>query len=270
MCAHGTKAQQLGCGGGRIAVEGMANLETIEAFVAIGGLSWGYAGSGKGRYTSRIDRDYVIPGLKEVLSKPSLAISKLVWRTMSLLTQQPNYLRAEYQKSQYWGAHYADSQILHLLSGATWVPQGNDSFVRPAQASRDLLPEGFPFDPGWPWLKAVRFGEQERQQAEESKKRQTTAKEFGFRDSETLERAQQFAALPPADQERILADFKSKQNLELPEREPRNPVLRAERVAQQAGHAPRKDYGGSGALSASWLGGRQTTDCGIPSRTIHD
>jgi len=192
------------------------------------------------RYRSQVDRDYMIPGLQEVLSKPSLAVSKLVWQTMSSLPQQPNYLRAQYQKSQSAGAHYSYSQMVHVLRVATWVPQGNDSFVRPVEASRDLLPEGFPFDAGWPWLKAIQFGEQEEQRVEEDKKKQNTAKEMGFRDSETLERAQQFAALPPADQERILAEFKSKRNVELPEHEPQNPVLRAARVAKEASNAPKK------------------------------
>lgn len=202
---------------------------------------WPYLHSVSGdRYTSRVDQDYVIPGLKEVLTKPSLAISKVVWQTLSSLPQQPNYLRAQYQKSYSGGARFAHSQIVYVLKGATWVPQGNDSFVRPVEASRDLLPEGFPFDAGWPWLKAVQFGEQEQQRAEEDKKKQITAKEMGFRDSETLERAQQFAALPSGDQERILADFKSRQNVELPEHEPHNPALRAARVAQEAGNAPRK------------------------------
>jgi hypothetical protein len=195
---------------------------------------------GGDRYTSRIDRDYVIPGLKEILSSPSFAISKLIWRTMTSLPEQANYLRAQYQKSQAWGAHHADSQIVHLLRAIAWVPQGDHSFVRPSEASRDLLPEGFAFDPGWLWLKAIRFGERERQRTEEDTKRQATAQALGFRDTETLERAQQFAALPPAEQDRILADLQRQGNLELPEHESRNPALRAERVAQQAGHAPGK------------------------------
>ena len=41
------------------------------------------------------------------------------------------------------------------------------TFVRPAEASRDLLPEGFPFDPGWQWIKAVRFGEESTRGGEE-------------------------------------------------------------------------------------------------------
>jgi hypothetical protein len=222
------------------AVGAQTRLEILAASCA-SNPDWPYLRSVRGdRSTSRVDRDYFIPGLKEALSKPSLAISKLVWQTMSSLPPQPNCFQAQYQKSYSCGAHYASSQMVYLLKAAAWVPQGNDSFVRPAEASRDLLPEGFPFDAGWPWLKAVQFGEQERQRSEEDKKRQTTAKELGFLDSETLERAQQFAALPPADQERILADFKSKHNLELPEHEPHNPGLRAARVAQEASNAPRK------------------------------
>jgi hypothetical protein len=92
-----------------------------------------------------------------------------------------------------------------------------------------------------PGLKAIHFGAQERQRTEEHKQKQTTARELGFHDSETLERAKQFAALPEADQERILAEFRTKQNTELPEHEPRNPERRAERVAQQAGSAPNRD-----------------------------
>jgi hypothetical protein len=222
------------------AVGAQTRLEIVAAHCA-SNPDWPYLSSVRGdRHTSEVNRDYAIPGLNEVLSKPSLAISKLIWQTMSSLPSQPNYLQARYQKSQSGGAHYTSSQIVHFLKSATWVPQGNNSFARPAEASRDLLPEGFPFDSGWLWLKAVQFGEQERQRAEEDKKKQTTAKELGFQDSETLERALQFAALPPADQERILSDFKSKHGLELPEHEPHNPVQRAARVANEAHNAPGK------------------------------
>ena len=79
------------------------------------------------------------------------------------------------------------------------------NFVRPVEASRAFLPKGFPVDEGHEWLKAVRFGENERQQSEEHKKRQATARELGFTDDTALRDAQQFAKLPP-EQRRLLLD----------------------------------------------------------------
>lgn len=193
---------------------------------------------GGDRYTSPINRDYDISHLTELLKTSSLAISKLIWRTMCSLPQHPNYLRATYQRNQSWGAHHADSQLVHHLKLAEWVPQRNNSFARPTDASRDLLPEGFPFDPGWPWLKAIRFGEEGAKKSEEQREKQVAAKELGFADTESLERAKRFAALPPEEQERILADHEHNEAPELPEHIPSNPERRAERVGAQAADAP--------------------------------
>ena len=55
---------------------------------------------------------------------------------------------------------------------------------------------------------------------------------------ESLERAKQFAALPQVEQERILAEFQSRQHSELPEHEPQNPERRADQVGKQAAVAP--------------------------------
>jgi hypothetical protein len=56
------------------------------------------------------------------------------------------------------GTHTATSRLVHELRAAKWVPQGNGAFVRPAAASRELLPEGFPFDSGNKSLSAIEFG----------------------------------------------------------------------------------------------------------------
>src|SRR5262249_18054404 len=111
------------------------------------------------RFTSPIDQDYTIAGIGKLLANPTLVVSKLIWRTMESLPTYPNYLGATYQKNERWGARHADSQLVHHLRDASWIPQSNGSFVRPADASRDLLPEGFPFDQGWLWLKAIHFGQ---------------------------------------------------------------------------------------------------------------
>jgi len=50
------------------------------------------------------------------------------------------------------------------------VPQTGDRFVRPAEANKDELPEGFAFDSGYEWIGKVKFGEGNRQRAEANAK----------------------------------------------------------------------------------------------------
>ena len=68
----------------------------------------------------------------------------------------------------------------------------------------------------------------------------SAAKELGFSDVDTLERARQFAALPLVEQNRVLAEYSAQQKADLPHHEPGNPERRAERVAQQAADAPER------------------------------
>ena len=200
---------------------------------------WTYlCGVGGERSTSPINQDFTILDLKKLLSRPSTELSKLVWRTMCSLPRYPNRLVAKYQRNATHGYRAADSQLVHTLRECAWVPQTGDKFVRPAEANKDELPEGFAFDPGYEWLKKVQFGEGNRQRAEENAKRETAAKELGFSDTQTLERAKKFAALPKDEQERFLAEFERRQNTSFPDHEPSNPDRRSERVGQQAEDAP--------------------------------
>ena len=205
-----------------------------------GNPQWGYLLSAPGsRFTSSgINSDYTIEHLEEVLQEPSLALSKLVWRTMCSLPER--YLKATYRYNRSSGSHYADSQLVHQLRAIEWVPQRDGSFVHPQAASRDQLPEGFAFDPGWNWIKAIKFGVNAALRVEEERQKQNVAKELGFGDSASLERAKRFAALPPDDQERLLADLERLNAFELPEHEPANPARRAERVGSAAQDAAER------------------------------
>ena len=204
-----------------------------------GNPQWSYLQAvGGERHTSPIDRDYTISGLADLLNSPSFDLSKLVWQTMCSLPGDGRYLIATYRRNASAGSRFADSQLVHHLRRATWVPQENGSFVRPAEASRSLLPNGFPYDPGQQWLKAVKFGEEVARRSEEQRQKEAVAKELGFTDDASLERARRFAALPPEDQERILADQRRRAAVQLPDHEPANPERRAEAVAAQAATAP--------------------------------
>lgn len=121
-----------------------------------------------------------------------------------------------------------------------WVPQQNGEFKRPSDASRVLLPKGFPFDEGNEWLNAVHFGENERHRSEEYRKKQIAARELGFVDEGSLQRATEFAALPQLDQERVLAEYRSRQNTELADHQPRSRDQRAERIMALAANAPER------------------------------
>jgi len=209
------------------------------------------------RYTTPIDRDYRIWGFTQLTERKSVRLSKLVWETMRLLPETPhgydwptheNPLRATYQKNERGGPLFADSFLVHQLRNHAWVPQGGDEFVKPAQARSELLPEGFTFDAGWPWLKAIQFGKNIEAQsaaaklqaaavAFREKSQNEAAKALGFDDAET---ARKVAEIPADELNRIHAEWEHRKNFQLPENEPKNPERRADKVSAQAADAPSK------------------------------
>jgi hypothetical protein len=203
---------------------------------------WDYLRSvGGDRYTSPIDRDFYIPNLGELLKTPDLELSRLVWRTLTALPPYSDYLQASYQRNQSWGAHYADSLLVHELRNAAWVPQGDGRFLRPAEASRGALPEGFPFDLGSKGLKAIQFGSEAEHLSVQKREKEDIAKKAGFSDANALERAKRFAALPEEEQERFFADREAAAKSAIPDRDPANPQRRARNVAEQAHNAPDRE-----------------------------
>ncbi len=186
-----------------------------------------------------IDRDYVIPELDKLLQHPTLRLSRLVWNTLCTRSGVKVVLQAHYRNNRSNNARSADSQIVHQLRNGAWIPQGDEKFVHPAEASRDLLPdEGFPFDPGSPWIIAIGFGAKTERRAEERRKSQEMAAELGFVDEAALADAQRFAGLPSGTRQRILADHEK--FIDLPERAPANRERRAESVRQGAREAPKR------------------------------
>jgi len=214
---------------------------------------WSYLRTvGGERETSPINRDYVIAGIDQLLAQPTLAISKLIWKTMCSLPAHQDFLTATYRRNQSSGSHCADSQLVHCLKAGAWVSQGDGVFARPAEATRELLPEGFPFDPGWQWLKAIRFGEEAVKKSEVYRQKQFSAQALGFESADHASKWAEVAkrGVSPDD---VLAKFKKR---DLPDKESPNAERRAEKIANEARSSPEKkrearertvdpDYGGA-------------------------
>ena len=183
-----------------------------------------------------INRDFAIPELEGLFQTPTPALSRLVWNTLCARSRDMSILKATYRYNQSNYPRQADSQLVHQLRNGVWVPQGDNEFVRPADALRHLLPEGFPLDPGWPWLNAIRFGAETERRAEQLRRTQEVAKELGFRDEAALEDGRRFAELAADTRRRILSEHEDP--VDLPTREPGNRERRADTVREKARNAP--------------------------------
>ncbi len=202
---------------------------------------WSYLRSvGGERETSPFNRDYVIAGIDKLLAQPTLAISKLIWQTMCLLPAHPDFLTATYRRNQSSGSHCADSQLVHCLKAGAWVPQGDGVFVRPAEAIRDLLHEGFPFDPGWQWLKAICFGEEAVKKSEVYRQKQTAAEELGFDSAEEVDKWIKIrdSGISPDE---IIAQYAQRPQISQPEDSVQNPIRRQEKILANTADAPSKE-----------------------------
>ncbi|MFO0824470.1 MAG: hypothetical protein U0792_15360 [Gemmataceae bacterium] len=187
----------------------------------------------------RTDRDYHVPGLDRLLTQSSIELSRLIWRTLADQSDT-NWTQAKFRENYADVEHTAPSQLVSLLREAAWVPQIGGRLVRPAEASREGLPGGFPFDPAWGWLTAINFGITPASETGGQCQQEELAQKLGFDDVAALERAKRFVALPAERQQEILSEWERRLGFELPERNSSDPSRRAERVAALAAEAPER------------------------------
>lgn len=187
----------------------------------------------------RIDKDYMISGLDQILERENESLSRLIWQTCSNASS-PNWILAQYRNniSSQW--REAPSQLAVLLQNKKWIPQRCGAFVIPAEADRDRLPDGFAFDPGWSWLRAIGFGESIAKQSTESRRKLAVALELGFNDDESLNDAKWFGELDPEERKRFKKQYESKHLTDLPEHEPSDPERRTKLVREEAAEAPER------------------------------
>ena len=218
---------------------------------------WPYLSSAPGsvRTWTSVNCDYEIVGLEKIFDgttfenlplEPSLAISRLIWKRMYSLPSYKDYLRATFSNNQSNSARYADSILIHQLTKFPWVPQvyGVDSvdFVRPMDAVQRLLPQnqGFQFDPGWGWLKAIQFGEEEVKKSDVYRQKQTAAEELGFDSAEEVDKWKKIrdSGISPDE---IIAQYAQRPQIAQPEDSVRDPVIRQKKVLANTADAPSNE-----------------------------
>jgi hypothetical protein len=190
-----------------------------------------------------------------IAKQKSERLSRLVWNTMISLkitglgydsSYSENPLRAVYRKNERGGARFADSHLVHQLRSEEWIPQRGGQFVRPSDARPELLPDGFTFDAGWHWIKAIKFSDGVRLQTERARAASAAAVEQVRRDQEAAttlgfknpEIARQLAEIPPEELSAIVAEHTRRKNFDLPDKEIGNPLRRSDRVTAGATAAP--------------------------------
>lgn len=195
-----------------------------------------------------IDQDYDVPEFEVLLRESNLDKSKLIWRSMTEVAVA--HLQARYRSNSLKPTLPGDSSLVHRLRRVAWVPQKTSygstyDFRKPCDAVAGLLPEGFCYQPGSAWLKAIEFG---RNEVERRKREQTTqdyqrrseaAKCLGFPNAEVAQRFSQMWEKDPEVMERVEAE---RRKPEFPERPSQDPKRRGERTAQQHAESREKEY----------------------------
>jgi hypothetical protein len=178
----------------------------------------------------KVDSDWVIADnltlnnneLEQWLQNLSEPKAQAIWNTMCHPDTKSDVLIALYKRLQrpLDKANKRDSSLVFILRSAVWVPQiesGVTTFVIPAKALQDLLPESFKYNDSNGWLKAIEFGKEEKLRAIEQRQREEqesieyktkieTAKSSGFDSPEEMVTAASIVQMLKI-QGRSLVDF---------------------------------------------------------------
>jgi hypothetical protein len=132
-----------------------------------------------------------------------------------------------------------------LLRDTAWIPDREGVFHKPADISRDQLPDHFTFDDGNGWLTAIEFGKVAARH--DSARAATTA----LRDlaANTLqispELAEELVGLSTEEKATLLdeiREWKARRATDFPEHVSSNPERRRNKVAKAAADAPAQEY----------------------------
>lgn len=202
-----------------------------------------YYGWGSARRTGTgIDVDYRIDQLEELLARGDPSISKMVWDTAR--QAGATAMAASYSPNQTHASRKRASSMAAVLRNTAWIPTKDGNLRKPGEITAAALAKGYVVGGNEDWLRAIGFGEQDRQRSEQHKARRQAGELIGL----SPEVVDQLGNLSPDALAALNADIarsinsRSFEPVEFPERESGNPARRAERLATRAQAASEKSY----------------------------
>lgn len=190
-----------------------------------------------------ISDDFTIENLDHYLSLEKEGVSRAIWKTMCSLPGDE--LCAVYRPNKSRKKRTAPSTLVYKLRKAAWIPGPNGRFYKPAKMTEDVLSSGFQYNDESGWLSAIGFGENALQEQSAQTVKQSAAEELGLSEA-GLEIAEILSGRTPEEQRRAIETVKRELSQsphpELPEREPRNPERRRQKIAERAAKADPKRY----------------------------
>lgn len=173
------------------------------------------------------------------LSRKNIYLSMLIWKCMC--NASPDVLNAIYKTS--YTEKNDSSYLVKQLKAASWIPDKNRKFRKPAEMIRSMLHKDFLYDDKNGWLTAIGFGENEKKKTEEYKNFKSAFKKMGL-SGKVIEMMTDFAKLPEEQQIKIVRDGiqQSKAKTCFPSKEAPNPERRAIKIAEKLADASKKSY----------------------------
>jgi len=143
--------------------------------------------------STAINRDWTIENLEGMLADRDhrREVSKLLWDTMYKVDSK--YFEAQYRMNSAYATVRARSQLIHVISNATWVHGADGEFYNPKDIDKESLSSDFIYNNENGWLDHIDFGLNIQFTTEEQDKAEELIKEkTGF----TLDMLEKFKGIP--------------------------------------------------------------------------
>lgn len=195
------------------------------------------AGVRESAYT--INQDYWIDNLMSYLNPQSIVGSRLVWDAVT--RAEPAAAVARYRANAQYRVREADSKLVQVLRGASWVPTKGGEFRVPQDVSEEELHPDFPFLANNGMLAKIGFAEHARRRSVEYQSRTAEARNMGFASAEEAESIAAVVRESGFTPEEVIDLVNKHRRATQPEGAIRNPERRRRVVLEERSNAPQKE-----------------------------